>query len=538
MSGERKLDQTCLDFDYIIVGAGSAGCVIAGRLLEQTDATILLLEAGGPAEDCPSITNPTRWVENIGTAHDWTYAYAPSPHTNNRTISLSQGKGIGGSGSINALVWARGNKADYDGWAAAGNRGWDYDSVLPLFKKSEDWEGGHSATRGTGGPLRIERAKDLHPVATALVEAGLSCGMPYLDDINVPEPEGVGPINMNVAGGRRWSTARAFLEPIAASARLTVSVHSRATRLRCAGAKCIGVDFIKDGVVQSARASAEVVLCLGAIETPRLLLLSGIGPKEDLHSLDIPIIADSPNVGKNLQDHPLIAGLCFASSQQLPTPNNNLEGSVLFAKSRSGLEAADLMFVSIQVPYVSPEIAEQRQIPPHSFCIAPGLVRVESRGYLRMLSSRFDGPLDIQPNLMAEPADIEALLTGMELGFELASQSAFKNLIDRWVTPSRPLSRGESLAFLRQACCSYFHPVGTCAMGSGSNAVVDGELRVRGVTGLRIADASIMPRITSANTQAPTVMIAEFASRLITCATGYARSTPRQSTALLHSSLD
>lgn len=502
-------------FDYVIVGAGSAGCVIARRLIDETDAKVLLLEAGGSDERIASIAEPPRWVENIGAAHDWNYAYAPSRHTDQRSIFLSRGKVLGGSGSTNALVWIRGNRVDFDGWAAAGNRGWEYESVLPLFKRSEDWEDGANEFRGSGGPLHIERAKDLHPLATALIDAGLSCGMPYLDDVNVPEPLGAGPINMNVADGKRCSTAKAFLRPVADNPRLTILTHAQAVKLHFVGRRCTGVDFLKDGILHSALASAETILCGGAIDSPRLLLLSGIGPQEQLKALDIDVVADLPGVGENLQDHPILGGLCFAAKRALPDPNNNLEGSLLLSRSRGDLPVPDLMLVAIQIPYLTPELAERYPVPPNSFCIAPGLMRVQSRGYLRMKTNRFDGPLEIQPNFLAEQADLDALLKGVELGFAIASQPAFRQLIETWVVPPHRLSRTESIAFIRQSCSTYFHPVGTCAMGSEPQAVVDSELRVHGISGLRIADASIMPKITSANPHAPTVMIAEFASRLI-----------------------
>ncbi len=262
------------EFEYVIVGAGSAGCVIARRLLETTDANVLLLEAGGSDEGVTSIAQPSRWVENMGSAYDWNYVYEATPHVDNRSIPCPRGKVLGGSGSINALVWVRGNRADYDAWAAAGNEGWDFESVLPLFKKSEDWEDGANAFRGAGGPMRIERAKDLHPVASALIDACRSYGMPYLDDMNVPEPEGAGPINMNVRDGKRWSTADGYLRPVMGKKRLTILSGTRVLRLQVDGKRCRGLDVVHDGVLRSIVASKEVILCAGAIDSPRLLMLS------------------------------------------------------------------------------------------------------------------------------------------------------------------------------------------------------------------------------------------------------------------------
>jgi choline dehydrogenase len=504
-------------FDYVIVGAGSAGCVVARRLVEGLEATVLVLEAGGPDEGAASIANPPQWVENIGSRFDWAYTYAPNPHLENRSLPLARGKVLGGCGSINGMLWARGNRVDYDGWAEAGNVGWDFESVLPLFKKSEDWEDGANEFRGAGGPMRVERARDLDPVSTALVDAGRSCGMPYLHDINIPDPEGVGPQNLNVRNGRRCSPADAFLRPAMSSESLTVVTGAQTVKLRLRGTRCIGVDVLIDGRPYSIDASREVILCAGAIDTPRLLMLSGIGPHPELKQLGIATVVDLPGVGRNLQDHVLVAGLCFQAKQPLPRPNNNLSGSAAFWKSRPELGVPDLMLVPVQGPFLSDEIRARYPIPDEAFTILLGLVRPQSRGFLRMKTATHDGPLEIQPNFLAEQADVDALVSGVGFGLDISSRPAFRKLIERRVAPVKglSLSRDEALTFLRRSCVSYFHPVGTCAMGSGREAVVDAELRVRGVEGLRIADASIMPAITSANTNAPCVMIGEFAARRI-----------------------
>jgi choline dehydrogenase-like flavoprotein len=502
-------------YDYVIVGAGSAGCVVARRLVDGTDATVLLLEAGGPGEDVASLSNPPQWVENLGSRYDWAYRYEPSPHVAGRSLPLPLGKVLGGSGSINAMVWTRGHRADYDGWAADGNPGWDFNSVLPLFKKSEDWVGGASAFRGAGGPIRVERARDLHPVAAAFVDAGRSYGMPYLDDLNIPEPEGVGPMNLNIKEGRRCSPVGAYLGPVMGHKNLTVLTEAPAVKLALTGTRCTGVEFMRDGKLCSAGASREVILCAGAIHTPRLLLLSGVGPRADLEPLGIGTVIDLPGVGRNLQDHVWIMGLCFEAKHPLPTPNYNLAGSAGFWKSRPALDRPDLMLMPGQVPLVSDEIADRYPIPANALAILPCLVRPRSRGSLRLRTAGSDGPLEIQPNFLAEQADAEALASCVELGLDLASQPAYRELIKRCVVPPRRMSREATVAFLRRSCSSYLHPVGTCAMGSGREAVVDAELRVRGALGLRVADASVMPTIPSANTNAPTIMIGEFASRLM-----------------------
>jgi choline dehydrogenase len=502
-------------YDYVIVGAGSAGCVVARRLLDGTDATVLLLEAGGPGEDVASLSNPPQWVENLGSRYDWAYHYEPSPHVAGRSIPLALGKVLGGSGSINAMVWARGHRADYDGWAEGGNAGWDFNSVLPLFKKSEDWEDGGSEFRGAGGPIHVERARNLHPVVSAFIDAGRSYGMPYIDDLNVPEPEGVGPMNLNVKGGMRSSPVNAYLRPVMGRQNLTVLTEAPAVKLTFTGTRCTGLDFLQDGKIRSVGAFREVILCAGAIHTPRLLLLSGVGPHGDLERLGIDSVVDLPGVGRNLQDHLWIMGLCFEAKHPFPAPNQNLAGSACFWKSQPDLDRPDLMVLPGQVPLVSDAIVARYPIPPNAFVIFPSLVRPRSRGYLRLRTAEPSGPPEMQPNFLAEQADVDALAAGVELGLDLASQPAYRDLIKRWIVPPERMSRGETAAFVRQNCSSYLHPVGTCAMGSGPYAVVDAELRVRGVLGLRIADASVMPTIPSANTNAPSIMIGEFASRLL-----------------------
>jgi choline dehydrogenase len=339
--------------------------------------------------------------------------------------------------------------------------------------------------------------------------------VPCLDDVNVPEPEGVGPRNLNVRDGARCSPWRAYLRPVMGHKNLTVLTEAPAVKLTLCGTRSTGLDFLLGGQLHSVRASREVILCAGAIHTPRLLLLSGIGPQEDLEQLGIDTVIDLPGVGWNFQDHILLAGLCFEAKHSLPAPTNNLFASTFFWKSRPALGRPDLMVLPVQVPYVSDEIRAQYPIPPNAFSIAPCLVRPPSRGYLRMKTAEPNGPLEIQPNFLSEQADVDALVAGVELGLDVASQPAFRDLIKRWVAPPRRMSREDTVAFIRQSCSTYFHPVGTCAMGSGREAVVDAELRVRGALGLRIADASVMPTIPSANTNAPSIMIGEFASRLM-----------------------
>jgi choline dehydrogenase len=514
----NKTEETALltNYDYIIVGAGSAGCVIAGRLAENTNASILLLEAGGSDAGIQSIENPAQWVMNIGAPHDYFYTCAPTNLVNNRIIPLPRGKVLGGSGSINALMWARGNKADYNNWAAAGNAGWDYESVLPLFKKIEDWEGGETDFHGAGGPIAIENAKDLHPVSSALIEAGRAFGMPVLDDTNGPEPEGVGPMCMNVRNGVRSSPAE-YIKPVLTSEqkKLTPITNAKVLKLNLNGTHCTGLDFVWNEKAYSVKASKEVILSAGTIDTPRILMLSGIGDSEELQKLGIRTLVNLPGVGKNLQDHPILAGLCFEANEPLGALNHNLLGSIAIWKSQQDIQEADLHFLPIQIPVLTDEIAKKYPVPENSFSISPGLIKPKSRGYLKMKTALHDGPLEIQPNFISDPADLDALIAAVEISMNLVSQPAFKSIIKRWVAPHKLIGKEAITDFIRDALISYYHPVGTCLMGHQPESVVDSQLKVHGITGLRIADASVMPTITSANTNAATMMIGEFAARAI-----------------------
>jgi choline dehydrogenase len=507
---DRRLKEA---YDYIIVGAGSAGCAVARRLIDHTNARILLLENGADNVNIPTITDPTRWPENIGSNVDYNFTSKLTIATNNNILPLPRGKVLGGSGSINGMVWARGHREDYDGWAAAGNPGWDFESVLPLFKKIEDWEDGESDFHGAGGPIRVERAKHLHIVAESMLQSAKSFGMPFLNDTNGPSPEGVGKMVMNVRDGKRCSPFNGYLEPILDNKRLTVLTNAKVLKLDIQGDRCVGVEFVWFDKKFTVRSEKEVILSAGVIESPRILMLSGIGPAEDLQKLGIKPKVNLHGVGKNLHDHVLLQGLMFEAKNPLGPVNNNLSGSAAYWKSNAKLQRPDLMLVPGQSPFPSPEIASQYVIPPNSFTLLPALVRVKSRGYLKMTTAKYDGPLDINPNFLAEEADFEALVNSVEICLALASEPDLRDLIKGPVVNVK--NRKEIIKFVRDACSSYDHPVGTCGMGTHADAVVDPQLLVHGIRGLRIVDASIMPEVTTGNTNAPTLMIAEFASRLI-----------------------
>jgi choline dehydrogenase len=409
------------------------------------------------------------------------------------------------------MVWYRGQKADYDAWAEAGNVGWDYQSVLPHFKASESWEDGGNDYRGGSGPIRVERAKQLHPVAGGLIEAARSHGLAYLDDINISAAEGTGALNMNVHKGRRSSPWSAYLEPVIDNPRLTLLANANVGRLFLESGRCVGIDIHSQKAVLKARATRDVILCAGAIDTPRLLLLSGIGNADELRANDISVVHDLPGVGKNLQDHIILGGLCFTASQPMFPFNNNLEGSCVICRSDLSIEIPDLTFVAMQIPFATPEIAEEFPVAGNAFCLLPGLMSVASRGELKLNGSG----LGIQANMLREEADLKALVSAIDIGLELADQPGLRNLISSWAAPTSSLSRSGKIEFVRHSASSYAHPVGTCAMGNGREHAVDFNLRVHGLTGLRVADASVMPTIPKGNTHAATIMIAEVAASKI-----------------------
>ncbi|MBB5638320.1 choline dehydrogenase [Pedobacter cryoconitis] len=513
-SSEDAKDQVNKHYDYIIVGGGSAGCVIARRLVESNKFTVLLIEAGESGEGIDTILNPARWLENIGSVQDYLYQYSPSPLLNNRLIYAPRGKVLGGSGSINGMIWSRGNKDDYDGWAAAGNQGWDYNSVLPLFKKAEDWEGGESMFHGAGGPISIGNTKYLHPIDSSFIAAAKSFGIPYLADINGPAPEGAAPLCLNIKDGIRCSPYSGYLKPVLESLNLTVITGANVNELTIENGACVGLIYTKDAKIHHVSTSQEVILCAGVFETPRLLMLSGIGDENDLKELDINVKFNLPGVGKNLQDHPLVS-LTYQANKPIDYFTYNLGGSNLYWKSRPELPNSDINLIPIQVPIMSAEIADHVQLPENCFSVFATLVSVNSRGFVKLQSKDPSAQLIIQPNLLADERDMEAMINAVELCMKIVSQQPMQNIIKSWVAPKSGIDRDDIKAFVKNACSTYFHPVGSCAMGSDIDSVVNNKLQVYGITGLRIADASIMPRITTSNTNAPTVMIGEFAAQLI-----------------------
>jgi choline dehydrogenase-like flavoprotein len=503
-------------YDYIVVGGGSGGAVVARRLAERSDASVLLLEAGPSDLGIAAIEDAANWTALLGGPYDWGYRYAPQRELNGRSIAIPRGRVLGGSSSLNAMLWYRGHPSDYDSWEAAGATGWNFRSVLPYFKRAEDWEGGASDHRGAGGPLRIEWPRDPHPIALAMLAGAAELGIPVIDDPNGATNEGASLANLNVGGGKRWNAARGYLRPGADRKNLTIRTNAFAIGLTFEGRRARAVRAIVDGAVVETRAHSEIILALGAIDTPRLLLMSGIGPAEELARLGVPVVASLSGVGENLQDHPLLMGMNFRAKTPLGPLRDNGGGSMMNWKSVAALAAPDLHAFVVQGRHAGEEVASRYDLSGDIFAMSPGLMRSASVGRMRLRSAESSAAIDLQPNFLAERSDLEALIAGIDTIMELSATKAFADLIAAPAAPDRRLSRSEKIDFIRMSCSTFFHSCGTCAMGASERAVVDPELRVRGVDGLRIADASVIPIIPSCNTHAPVVMIAERAADFIT----------------------
>jgi choline dehydrogenase len=503
-------------YDFIVVGAGAAGSVLAAEL-SASGAQVLVIESGGP-DDAPTIANPSIWFYNVGGPLDYHLPVNPSPRLNNRTFNMALGHVLGGGSSINAMVWTRGMQRDYDGWAENGAKGWAFADVLPVFKRQEDWEGGANAWRGAGGPIHIRRPKDPHPTAPVFIDAAREMGMPILDDVNGPMVPGAGYINMNIAAdGTRVSAARAFLRPALSRPNLTLLLNTPVVKLNFKGTRCVGVKILTGGTQTDIAADKEVILAAGSINSPKLLMLSGVGEETALHSLGIDVVENLPGVGGNLQDHVLVSGVVFKYKGKMPdrpADSNAVEAEAYLSSGPSS--DTDINLVLEQLPAVTPEAVERFGAPPtDAFTIAPALVQPTSRGTVRLASNNFQDAAVIDGNYLGTDQDFAAIVRAIEVARELGNQRAFDSIREIEVMPGPRATAEEIRELARLGSASFGHGVGTCKMGVDNLAVVDLYLRVHGLTGLRVADASVMPRIITGPTNAPTHMIAGRAAKLI-----------------------
>lgn len=514
------------EYDYIVVGAGSAGAVVAARLTEDPGVTVLLLEAGGEA-DADEISIPLAFASLFKTKWDWNYETVPQKHLADRPAYWPRMKALGGCSSMNAMIYIRGNRADYDGWAAGGATGWSYDEVLPYFTKAESNTRLGGKYHGGEGPLHVEDRRYTHPLVHEFVDSAAAWGLGRNDDFNGAAQDGTGLYQVTCKGGRRWSTDKGYLEPNRSRPNLTVATKSLARRIEFDGDRACGVTFAHGGTEHTANARREVILSGGAVNTPQLLMLSGIGPAEHLRELGIDVRAALAGVGANLQDHPIVPviydthGAADLMEAQTvgnllrwkltgtgPLSSNAGEGGAFF-RSRDDLDLPDLQIHVMGSGFYDNMLHEPTR---RGFVIGPTLVSVASRGAITLRSTDPNFHPSIEPNYLQAPEDADALIAGVKASIEMAAQGPLARHLGRpWHLSAAP-SDEEIATHIANYAQTLFHPVGTCAMGTGEGAVVDPQLRVHGVEGLRVIDASVMPTVPRGNTNAPTIMIAEKAA--------------------------
>jgi choline dehydrogenase len=514
--------------DYVIVGAGAAGCVLAARLTEDPGTRVTIVEAGGKGRH-PNIAIPAAFAKQFKTKLDWDLATEPEPWCDDRSLYVPRGKGLGGSTNMNAMLYVRGRPLDYDIWERDhGAAGWGWSGVLPYFLKAEDNQRGASEFHGSGGPVRIEDERSPRKLTGRFIAAAENAGLPRVDDYNGPEQDGVAPVQVFQKNGRRWSAADAYLRPALKRPNLTVLTGRQVVGLELAGTRVTGVK-LAGGVV--VRAGREVILAAGAIASPQLLLLSGVGPAEHLREVGVELAHELPGVGSNLQDHPYCTPVWESSAPEslygadkpkfllewIFRRSGPLTSSVAeafaFVRTRPGLAAPDVQFHFAPAYFVD---HGNEEFDGHAYTLGPVLVTPRSRGTVRLRSADPTAKPRILTNTLADPEDVAALVEGIKLARQWARTAPLDDVTVREFYPGPGVESDADLeAWLRGHVELIYHPSGTCRMGTGDDAVVDPELRVAGLEGIRVCDASIFPVIPGGNTAAPTMMVAEKAADII-----------------------
>ena len=513
-------------FDYIVIGAGSAGCVLAARLSERSNINVLLIEAGLPDRK-REIHIPAAFSKLYRSDVDWNFSTEPQAHLNGRRLYWPRGKMLGGSSSMNAMIYMRGARVDYDAWRDAGNAGWGFDDVLPLFKASENQERGASPEHGFGGPLNAADLRCVNPLTEVFLSACEAAGIAKNPDFNGATQFGAGLYQVTQKNGARWSAADAYLKPALRRGNLTVWTQVQVTRLLIEEGRATGVEFLqkKSPGTQQAKAARAVILCAGAVGSPQLMLLSGIGPRRDLEELGIPVAADIEGVGGNLQDH-LNIGQSYHCTQPISLSDaesfssllkyvlkktgpltSNIAEAGAFLKSRAELEECDLQLHFAPVHYVDHGL----QNPPgHGFSLGAALLTPASRGRVFLKSADPKEQPGIDPMYLSAEEDVAPLREGLKVVWKLLESSQFDAYRGKAV-----FEKQDTTSFLKAHAETLYHPVGTCKMGEDASSVVNARLEVHGVPGLRVADASVMPKIVRGNTNAPVIVIAEKAAKMI-----------------------
>ncbi|HEX3736945.1 MAG TPA: GMC family oxidoreductase N-terminal domain-containing protein [Solirubrobacterales bacterium] len=496
--------------DFIVVGAGSAGAAVAYRLVAR-GAKVLLLEAGGAADN-PAIHDPARSHELWDAVEDWGFRTVPQAACAGRRLHLPRGRVLGGSSSLNAMIYVRGAPADYDGWADGGADGWAWEDVLPVFLRLEDFRGESEAERGRGGPVTVIAGYEPDPIHRAIAAAAVETGIEFNPDYNSGRLDGVSFTQLTIRDGRRHGTAEAYLAALAGEPRLIVRTGAEATRLLLAGDRCVGVEWTRDGRLERAGAG-EVILAAGAIGSPHLLLRSGIGPAAELRAAGVVPLHDLVGVGRNLHDH-LLAPVIFAAERDLGTPAAGLPQpqSHLFWRSRPGLTVPDTQPIHFNVPLYEPWM----EGPENGFSLMAGMIRPLSRGTVRLAGADPTAPPLIDLAALSREADLEALAASVALCREIGAAPSLAHWGARELYPGPEIDDAAALRdYVRRTAITYHHQVGTCKMGDDELAVVDPTLRVHGIEGLRVADASVMPTVITGNTNAPAIMIGERAADFV-----------------------
>jgi choline dehydrogenase len=508
------------EYDYIVVGAGSAGCVIANRLSQGGRASVLVIEGGGTDIEQQKIALPIMWPTNIGSDTDWGNKSVPQKHLANRVIPAPVGKIVGGGSSINATVWLRGDKADYDEWEAISGPDWSFSTIAERFKRIERHAGGGSTYRGDKGPIANFKTAMGHPVTGMFIAGSKEQGIPENTDLNgAPSVLGAGQMDQNIENGRRVSAVHGFLLPALSRSNLALLPSSAVLRLDIANGECRGVVASVQGQERRFAATTEVILCGGALHSPKILMLSGVGPAAHLRQHGIAVAVDAPQVGANLHDH-LLTRIYFRSKEKMPPVVDTGVGGTTYLKTNASLAGPDIQILGRQNAVGSADLK-----PDEGYNILPGLMKPKSRGTVRLSSADPSATLMVDPNYFAEQADVDSYLVGIEAGIAIGNSEAFAGIRAEQVN-LRGASKPEMIDYVRRTALTYFHFAGTCAMGRSESAPVDPALRVRGVARLRVADASVMPTLPCSNTNPPTLALAERAAEIILAAAPTAVALP------------